>query len=324
MGRDATGYDNDTLKILVFDEKTGAQKTYETFSTNEVWIQGDTFSLVTEKDKTFLWSQTSDHKIPLTEAFYSLKNTGKHYIIGQYIARPEPVADHKSSRKIKPVTFNRAKIIERSFDYAVLLCDTAPRILVKGSYTSCKPLYAYDERRENSMEVRVIDMEPEITGLLCSSNDNHTLYDKDMKKAGSFIEKASGLSDWESYLPDDEQVAGVLRKCSNLLHTPVVFNIPASIMMMAESRVHKEPPARPELTTEQTSEGTVVYAKGTNGISTRLFLTKYPVKTDNRSYEVDITPSGKVLKPVIFYVDMDRQKIMLPVKYVKMLQLKMY
>ena len=338
-----------TFLFLAFNNITGEKKFYERFYADAVKILNDTFSLVKlkENNKPFLWSERSDKKILLTQDYSDFKNIGERYIISTYypvkILLPKTIVEkgkNKISLKKASIKFVVPVIEPASYevnDYAVLANNDSLNILLSGKFTSCKPLYEFEN---DIITIKSMIINPELTGLLCSFKDKHFLYNSSLKLIKTFTQHVTKNDYPRDMFPsDDATVIALLDKCSKLLKINVTFEIPAKILMGDNMEARSAAPIQdhheetiiktplkieipPQLEVTETPGGNLVSINN-NGIQTKLFLTKFPVEltSNNSAISMNIAENdGRVF----FFVDLLTHKLLLPNEYVLLLKLKLY
>jgi len=174
---------------IIFNTKTGAKQLYESVYDNKVQIKNVSYSIVSNKGKSYLLSEETDKTIPITRD-YDKFNTVGQYIIAEYSLQ-DPLVD---GGKDKNGRFLPPKIREMRNYHVVLANDESLKTIVDKGFDKYLPLYKIPEEKKDDGIVRLetIIPQPKKTSpnfdyIVLSKGNNHRLFNEKMVLVKTFV-----------------------------------------------------------------------------------------------------------------------------------------
>lgn len=326
------GSDAATLK---FNWETGSKDFYDRYYSNDLLIQNESYSFAEQKGRQYLIHEKTGSSITLKEDFRSFKNIGSRFIVAKFYPKikaeqAKPVPKKQQTKHGKKGGIPPPPAIERMpppppvsdmniSDYALLNNDTTLKILLHVKAAFLKPYYFFDENTDSR-----IDYNANPSGFVAGTGSSQTLYDSLLNPVKKLSLKLSpDKYDGELNYEDQKTLATA---CSKEFGKAIVFSFPAypSAPSTGRNTVDKKPAVpKAYLSRQKEQDITEVYLNHADGNKTKLFETKYKVKVDENDNGVHINPDGKT-KTADFEVNLQTGQLLLPAKYIKLLDLKVF
>ncbi|SHE41602.1 hypothetical protein [Pedobacter caeni] len=324
-----TSSNSPTLK---FNMRTGSKELFDTYFSNDIFIQNDSYSFTEQKGKKYLLNEKTGNSILLKEDFWAFENVGSRFIVAKFYPKIKVIKALPPKRQ--PIKKDKNGLlpppkIERllppppiseigTYDFAILNNDTTMKIQlhVKAS-KFFMPYYFFDESSDSR-----IDLKANPAGFVAGTGNSQTVYDALLKPIKKLALKLNP-DKYESKINHEDQEI-LLQECNKILGKKAVFSFPIYPSAPSVGRqASAEKPSKPSVYLSKSIENgiTQVFLNHAEGYMDKLFETKHKVRIDERKNEVYINPDGKT-NFAGFEVNMKTGKLLLPVKYLKLLDLK--
>lgn len=326
------GSDAATMK---FNMETGSKDFFDRYYSNDIVIQNESYSFAEQKKKQYLINEKTGGTIPLKEDFRSFENVGSRFIVAKFYPKikaeqPKPAPKKKPAKPVKRGGIPPPPQIERvpppppvqdmnMSDYALFHNDTMLKMLLHVKAAFLKPYYFFDESKDSQ-----IDYNANPSGFIAGTGSSQTIYDSLLNP----VKKLSLKLNPDKYggeLNHEDQNT-LVAACNKQLGQAMVLSFPVypSAPSNGRNTDDKKPAvAKARLSQQKENDVTRVYLNHAAGNKTLLLETKYKVRVDENDNGVHINPDSKT-KTVDFEVNMQTGKLLLPAKYIKLLELKVF
>ena len=326
------GSDAATMK---FNMETGSKDFFDRYYSNDIVIQNESYSFAEQKGKQYLINEKTGGTIPLKEDFRSFENIGSRFIVAKFYPKikteqPKPAPKKKPAKPVTKGGIPPPPEIERLpppppvqdlniNDYALFHNDTTLKMLLHVKAAFLKPYYFFDESATSQ-----INYHANPSGIVAGTGSSQTVYDSLLNPVKKLSLKLSP-DKYDGDLNYEDQNA-LIAACSKQLGKAMVLSFPVYPSAPSDRRnTDDKKLAVPKayLSQQKENDVTQVYLNHATGNKTLLLETKYQVRVDENDNGVHINPDSKT-KTADFEVNMQTGKLLLPAKYIKLLELKVF